>query len=232
MIKEQNTVVQKACITKKCIDHIVQLLRQHTKKFQKPAADQIVQEFGPDPFLILISCLLSLRTRDVTSVKVSRQLFQHARTPQALVSFDQIKLEEILRPIGFFRRKAAIIKQVSYELLTRFDGQVPKTSTDLLSLHGVGQKTANLVLGYAYGIPAICVDTHVHRLSNRLGLVATKTPEQTEQALQLIIPKKYWIELNRLLVLWGQNICTPVAPICSTCILSNICPKIGVTKSR
>lgn len=211
---------------------IIQLLRNNTKNFALPAADQIIREFGKDPFLILISCLLSLRTRDVTSVKISRQLCAMARTPQELLAITQEKLEELFRPIGFYRRKAAIVRHVSKEILTRFHGKVPKTDKELLSIKGIGQKTANLVLGYAYGIPAICVDTHVHRLSNRLGLVKTKTPEQTEKALQHIVPQKYWIELNRLFVLWGQNICTPVAPICSQCVLSPICPKIGVKKQR
>ena len=211
---------------------ILSILRNETKKFTLPAADQIIKEYGKDPFLILISCLLSLRTRDVTSVKISRQLFRRARTPKALIAIPQQELEVMLRPIGFYRRKAAIIKHVSNELLTRFGGRVPSNSEDLLSIKGIGQKTANLVLGYAYGIPAICVDTHVHRLSNRLGLVKTKTPDQTEKALQQIVAKKNWIELNHLFVLWGQNICTPVVPICSKCSLFYLCPRIGVKKSR
>lgn len=212
--------------------HILKVLRLNTKKFALPAIDTIIKEYGKDPFLILISCLLSLRTRDVMSVKVSRQLFERARTPTSLVAIPQKELETIFRPIGFYRRKADIVKHVSSEILTRFHGKVPKTSHELLSIKGIGQKTANLVLGYAYNIPAICVDTHVHRLSNRLGLVSTKTPEQTEKALEKIVPKKNWIELNHLFVLWGQNICTPVAPKCSRCCLSPICPKIGVKKSR
>jgi len=211
---------------------IITILRKETKNFVPPAINQIVSEFGHDPFLILISCLLSLRTRDVTSVVVSRNLFVRAKTPEKILAIPVHELEKIFHSIGFFRAKARIVRSVCQELIERFDGQVPQTEQELLSIKGVGQKTANLVLGFAFNIPAICVDTHVHHLANRLGWVDTKNADQTEEALKKIIPKQYWIELNYLLVTWGQNICTPVSPFCSRCAIAHLCPKIGVTKAR
>ena len=211
---------------------IITILRKETKNFVPPAINQIVSEFGHDPFLILISCLLSLRTRDVTSVVVSRNLFVRAKTPEKILAIPVHELEKIFHSIGFFRSKARIVRSVCQELIERFDGQVPQTEQELLSIKGVGQKTANLVLGFAFNIPAICVDTHVHHLANRLGWVDTKNADQTEEALKKIIPKQYWIELNYLLVTWGQNICTPVSPFCSRCAIAHLCPKIGVTKAR
>jgi len=169
-------------------------------------ASVIVEEYGKDPFLILISCLLSLRTRDVISLPVSQALFAHAKTPQELVKIPIPKLEKIIHATGFYRNKARVLHNVSVALIKNFKGKVPSSLDDLLSLPGVGRKTANLVLAQAFDSPAICVDTHVHRLANQLGMVHTKTPEQTELALQKIVPKKYWIELNRLLVTWGQQI--------------------------
>jgi endonuclease-3 len=208
------------------------VLRQETKNFVPPAIDQIVKEFGQDPFLILISCLLSLRTRDVTSVKVSRILFSRAKTPQEILAIPISELEKMFHPIGFFRSKAHTVQSVCYELINRFDGKVPHTEQELLSIKGIGQKTANAVLGYAFNIPALCVDTHVHQIANRLGWVKTKTPDQTEKELKKIVPVENWIELNRLFVLWGQNICTPVRPFCSHCAIAHLCPKIGVTNPR
>jgi endonuclease-3 len=159
-----------------------------------------------DPFYVLISCLLSLRSRDTVTLPISQNLFVRVTSPQEMLDIPLQELEEIIRPIGFFHQKARTLKHVSAELLHRFGGRVPNTETDLLSIKGVGRKTANLVLGLSFGIPAICVDTHVHRLSNQLGLVSTKTPEETEEALKQILPERDWIEFNNLLVAWGQNI--------------------------
>jgi endonuclease-3 len=166
----------------------------------------IIKEYGKDPYLILIGCLLSLRSRDVKTLPVCRELFERARTPQELLKIPLDELEKILYPLGFYRRKAATIRAVSKALLEDFSGKVPATEQELLSLPGVGRKTTNLVLAEAFGIPALCVDTHVHRLSNRFGLVKTKTPIETEYALREILPQRYWAEWNRLLVMWGQNI--------------------------
>ncbi len=171
----------------------------------EPMSIMLVHDFGKDPFLILIACLLSLRSRDTVTYHVCHDLFKLAKTPQEILAIPTPKLEHIIHKIGFFRRKAAILKQVSRQLLTEFDGIVPDNETDLLRLKGVGRKTANLVLGIAFDKPAICVDVHVHRMANLLGLVSTKKPEQTERALQKIFPQAQWIEINRLLVMLGQN---------------------------
>jgi endonuclease-3 len=214
------------------VQEILVILRQGTKNFVSPAIDQIVKEFGRDPFLLLISCLLSLRTRDVTSVKVSRVLFSRAKTPQEILAIPIAELEKMFHSIGFFRAKARIVRSVCQDLIDRFDGKVPRTESELLSIKGVGQKTANAILGHAFNIPALCVDTHVHQLANRLGWVKTKTADQTEKELKKIVPRENWIELNYLLVTWGQNICTPVRPMCSHCAIAHLCPKIGVTNPR
>jgi endonuclease III len=192
----------------------------------------IIEVFGRDPFLILIGCLLSLRSKDSTTLPVCIQLFQKARTPEALLAISIKDLTKIFYPIGFYRKKAVIVHKVCRKLLDEFEGKVPKTREELLSLPGVGRKTANLVLGRGFGIPAICVDTHVHRISNRLGLVATKTPEQTEKALERILPKKYWIVWNELLVTWGQTVCVPISPYCSQCSIFKLCKRVGIKKSR
>lgn len=199
---------------------------------QEPMVCTIVSQFGHDPFLILISCLLSLRTKDTTTLPICLTLFQQLKTPSDFIAIPLKKLEDLIYPVGFYRRKAATLKKISATLQNQYDSKVPANKKDLLSLPGVGLKTANLVLGEGFGIPAICVDTHVHRISNRLGLVKTETPEQTEEALQKILPKKYWVEYNRLLVMWGQNICVPISPKCSECPIFNLCSRVGVTKHR
>lgn len=211
---------------------IIHILQKATETFQAPAADVIAREYDRDPFLILISCLLSLRAKDTASLPVSKNLFKVAHTPQQMVALSREELEKIIYSIGFYRQKTKQLQEVSQELLERFDGKVPHTEDELLSIKGIGRKTANLVLGVAFGIPALCVDIHVHRISNRLGLVKTKTPEETEKALRKILPKKYWIEFNKLLVMWGQNICVPVSPRCSECSIFPLCKRVGVTKSR
>jgi endonuclease-3 len=211
---------------------VIHQLRKATKKMTKPAVSQIVAKYGRDSFLILISCLLSLRTKDTISLPISLVLFQYAHTPQELLKIPLKKLEKIIYSIGFYRRKANLLHSVSRDIITRFGGKVPNTLKELLSIKGVGRKTANIVLAEGFCVPAIAVDTHVHRISNRLGLVKTKTPEQTERELKKIIPKRYWIELNPLLVMWGQNVCEPVLPRCSCCAIAHLCPRIGVTRSR
>lgn len=211
---------------------ILPILRLNTRIFAPTAIDQIIKEYGRDPFLILMSCLLSLRTRDRVSVKISQKLFERASTPAALIRLSQDELEKIIRPVGFYRSKAATLKEVSNKILTQFNSTVPQKIEELLSLKGIGRKTANLVIGYAYNIPALCVDTHVHRLSNRLGLVQTKTVEQTETALKKIVPKNCWIELNRLMVSWGQNVCRPVSPACSQCSIFYLCQRANLKKIK
>ncbi|RTL07098.1 endonuclease III [Candidatus Dependentiae bacterium] len=214
------------------ISHLIATLQKATFSMPRPAAELIIQKYGKDPFLILISCILSLRTTDAISYAASIRLFELARNPQQMVAISEEKIAACIFPVGFYRKKAYTIRHISFVLLKQCEQTVVLKSGQLLALPGVGRKTANLVLGYAYNIPAICVDTHVQRISNRLGLVQTKNPAETEEALKKIIPKKHWIELNSLLVMWGQNICRPQSPKCSECPLATFCPKIGVTKSR
>ena len=211
---------------------IIRMLRGSTKGMPETASTLIIDRYGKDPYLILISCILSLRTKDTTSYPASVRLFEKAKTPQAMLTLSPETIEKLIYPTGFYRNKAKVILTISKDLLDRFDGMVPKSEDDLLSLHGVGIKTANLVRGEAFDIPAICVDTHVHKISNRLGLVKTETPEQTEKALKELLPKQYWTEFGRLLVIWGQNMCVPISPFCSKCAIADICPRIGVSRSR
>lgn len=214
------------------ISYLIATLRNATQSMQRPAAELVIQKYGQNPFLILISCILSLRTTDKVSYAASVRLFSLAQTPQAMLTLSLEKIAETIFPVGFYKKKAYTIKSISFVLIKQCGRIVVPTIDQLLALPGVGPKTANLVLGYAYNVPAICVDTHVHRISNRLGLVKTTTVNYTEEELKKIVPKAYWIELNSLLVMWGQNICRPQSPKCSACPLANVCPKIGVTKKR
>jgi endonuclease III len=206
---QQNNFVRIFCMqlpwSPRAIQQLFERLEQVTKNFEEPMSFKIVEEYGNDPFLILISCLLSLRARDVVTYKVSQELFAHARTPQQLVKIPIYQLEKIIHPIGTYKRKALILHTVAAYLISHYHGAVPRDEQALLAIPGVGRKTANLVRGIAFGIPSICVDVHVHKIANELGLVATKTPEQTECALQKLIPKKDWLLINTLFVKVGQN---------------------------
>jgi len=214
------------------VKKVIQILRQVTKNMDEPASTAIVAEFGRDPFLILASAILSPRTKDTVSLPASRRLFAIAKNPQEMLQLSVKEIKKTIYPVGFYRQKAKYLHEASKQVIERFGGKVPKNQKGLMSLSGVGQKVANLILGEAFSIPAICVDTHVQTISNRLGLVHTKTPQATEEALQNILPKKDWIEFNTLLVKWGQNICTPVSPFCSKCAISHLCPRVGVTTHR
>lgn len=214
------------------VSQVLQLLAEKTRAMVPPMSILLTQDFGRDPFIILISCLLSLRARDTVVYPICKKLFSEARTPQDFLKISLPELEQRIKSIGFYRKKAAIIHVVCRQLIGEFDGVVPATEDELLSLYGVGRKTANLVLAEGFGIPALCVDTHVHKIANRLGLVKTKNPNETEKALQNIVPREQWREVNRLFVMWGQNICVPISPWCSLCVLRDICPRIGVKNSR
>ncbi len=211
---------------------IIEILRIATKGMVEPAATTITKQYGRNPFLVLVSCILSLRTRDTVSLPASQRLFEHAQTPQTLLLLSPTTIEKLIYPTGFYRQKTKQILAICAILLEKYDGKVPNTHEELIALPGVGPKTANLVLAEGFGIPAICVDTHVHRISNRLGLIKTKSPAQTETELKLLLPKKYWSEYNKLMVMWGQNICVPISPKCSICPLLPLCPQIGVTLRR
>ena len=216
----------------KKIPEIIRILREKTHGMIEPMSFSIVALYGRDPFLILVSCLLSSRTKDSVVLPASLRLFEVAKTPEQLKKISLIHIEKLIFPIGFYRNKAKHLHKLCDQLLSNYGGKVPESFMELMQLSGVGPKTANLVLGVGFGKPALCVDTHVHRICNRLGLVNTKNPLETERALQLIVPKEDWIELNRLLVMWGQNVCTPFLPYCSRCALSSLCLKKEVTKNR
>jgi len=186
----------------------------------------------PEPFKILISCLLSLRAKDETTEKISKELLEIADTPEKIIKIPLQKLERIIFSTGHYRKKARVLKSVSKEILEKFKGNVPKTREELLSIKGIGPKTANIVLAFAYGQSVIPVDTHCHRVPNRLGWVQTKTPEQTEQELMKIIPKTHWSEFNAIFVQFGREICVPISPWCSKCPIEKYCPKINVERRR
>ncbi|MBH0192757.1 MAG: endonuclease III [Nitrospira sp.] len=210
----------------------IRIVKQEIRRWQEPVVGVIARESNRDPFLILISCLLSLRTKDKTTDEASHRLFALARTPAAMLKLPLKKIERAIYPVGFYRTKAKSIHQICDRLLDAYGGTVPDSIDELVTLPGVGRKTANLVVTVGYGKPGICVDIHVHRISNRWGYIKTKTPEESEQALRDTLPKRYWITFNDLLVPYGQNLCQPVSPFCSTCKLTSYCDRVGVTKSR
>ncbi len=190
------------------------------------------QESSRSPYRLLVACVISLRTKDEVTSAASRRLFALADNVDLLADLEEDRIAQAIYPAGFYNTKARQLRQIAAILRDDFGGEVPATEADLLALPGVGRKTANLVLGLGFGKPAICVDTHVHRISNRLGLVRTKTPEQTERALTGVLPRDLWIPINDLLVTFGQNRCHPISPRCAGCVLADLCPRIGVTRSR
>ena len=212
----------------KDIHRVVKILKQEIKQWQVP----IVGHYTASPFKVLISCLLSLRTQDKTTEGASARLFALAQTPQGMLKLPVKIIEKTIYPVGFYITKAKRIHEICRMLLDKYQEKVPNNLDQLLELPGVGRKTANLVMTLGYDKMGICVDTHVHRISNRLGYVATKTPEQTEFALRKKLPKQYWKIFNDLLVTFGQNFCKPISPFCSKCKLSRTCSKIGVTTYR
>ena len=191
-----------------------------------------VQSSKRSPFHLLVSCIISLRTKDEVTHDASRRLYKLANSPAELAALDEEAIAGAIYPAGFYNTKAAQLRKIGAILLGDHGGEVPADEARLLELPGVGRKTANLVLGLGFGIPAICVDTHVHRISNRLGLVETKKPDATEKALQPVLPEDLWIDINDLLVTFGQNRCHPTSPKCTDCPLDDLCPKIGVTRHR
>lgn len=195
-----------------------------------PAMVKIGQK--ADPFRILVGCLISARTRDEVTEAACSRLFQRIKTPRSLLKLTARQLEKEIYPVAFYRNKAKALKSLSSDLIERFEGRVPETLEELLTLQGVGRKTANLTLILAFDGMGICVDTHVHRIANRWGYVETDTPEQTEHALREKLPKKHWQRINELLVGFGQTICKPLSPMCSQCPVDKHCPRIGVDKHR
>jgi endonuclease-3 len=196
------------------------------------AIEKIAKEQQEDPFQVLIGTMLSAQTKDAVTSAASSRLFAVARTPRAMLKLSPAEIERLIYPVSFYRNKAVHVLRTCEQLMARYAGKVPTTMEELLTLPGVGRKTANLVLILAHrSVDNICVDTHVHRISNRLGWVATRTPDETEQALYLAARRKWWPVLNLYLVTWGQNVCRPVYPLCGSCVLVDLCPRIGVTKT-
>ncbi|HEX9284743.1 MAG TPA: endonuclease III [Nitrospirales bacterium] len=213
------------------IDACIRILKREIRRWKEPVVG-VVAKASCDPFQVLISTVLSLRTKDQTTAEASTRLFRLATTPRAMLAVPRRTIERAIYPVGFYRTKARHIHGICRDLLARYGGRVPDEIDELLTLKGVGRKTANLVVTLGFRKPGICVDIHVHRISNRLGYIRTKSPAQSEEALRRKLPSRHWIVYNDLLVPFGQNLCTPVSPRCSECKLTRYCERVGVKKSR
>jgi endonuclease-3 len=213
------------------IHAIIRILRGEVPKWETPIVTLMAETYK-SPFRVLISCILSLRTQDSTTAKASHRLFALADSPEAMMKLTTKNIEKAIFPVGFYRTKAKAIREICRILIRDYSSKVPNEIDELLKFKGVGRKTANLVVTLGYRKPGICVDTHVHRISNRWGYVKTATPEKTEFALRDKLPKQYWIEYNDLLVSFGQHLCRPISPVCSQCPVERYCAKNGVAISR
>ena len=213
------------------IHSAIKILRREVPKWETPIVTLMAETYQ-SPFRVLISCILSLRTQDATTAKASHRLFALADSPETMVKLTAKKIEKLIYPVGFYRTKAKDILEICQTLIDRYAGQVPDSIDELLKFRGVGRKTANLVVTLGYRKAGICVDTHVHRISNRWGYVKTKTPEKTEFALRAKLPKQYWLEYNDFLVSFGQHLCRPISPVCSQCPIAKYCSRVGVSLKR
>lgn len=216
---------------KEKIEKVVSMVKKEVRKFKNPIVTEVAN-LSKSPYKVLISCLLSLRTKDDVTAMASSKLFKKADNPKKMLKLSRKEIEKLIYPVGFYKVKAKRIKEISKTLLEKYNGNVPDKMEELLELKGVGRKTANICMVYAFNKQHLPIDVHCHRIPNRLGWVKTKNPEQTEQALMKIIPKKYWLDFNNNFVTFGQNICTPISPKCSICPVRKYCPRIGVSKSR
>ncbi|MCP4726060.1 MAG: endonuclease III [bacterium] len=212
------------------IHKIVDILSEAIKQWEEPVVGVVARK--RDPYRVLIATILSLRTKDETTAGASRRLFAEADTPEDILNLSNSEIEKLIYPVGFYKNKTKTILEISRIMIEKYSGRVPDEIDELLKLKGVGRKTANLVVTLGYNKPGICVDIHVHRISNRLGYVKTKTPDETEFKLREILPTEYWITYNDLLVTFGQNLCRPISPMCSKCPIYDHCDRIGVEKSR
>jgi len=213
------------------IDGFVEQLTAAYAQWQAPIITFLANR-GATPFEVLVSTLLSLRTKDEVTSEAAARLFAQARTPEQMLALGERRVAKLIYPVGFYPTKSKRLMEISRIILGQHAGQVPDTMEGLLALPGVGRKTANLVLVEGYKQDAICVDTHVHRISNRIGYVETRTPEQTEMALRDKLPRKHWIRYNELLVAFGQVLCRPISPFCSRCPVAQMCARVGVVKHR
>jgi len=211
------------------ISEVLNIISKTVSKFEKPAVSVVADR---DPFKVLIATILSARTKDEVTIVASRKLFNAADNPYDMLKLGEEKISELIYPVGFYRNKAKAIVQVCKDLIEKYNGKVPDSMEELLNLKGVGRKTANLVLVLGFDKLGICVDTHVHRITNRWGYVKTKTPEETEIELRKKLPIKHWKEINELLVSFGQHICKPVKPLCNICPIKKFCPKIEVKTGK
>ena len=219
-------------MTTDTLEKVLAILREEIKKWPVPAVGQITDEVGDLPFKVLISTILSLRTKDTVTIEASRRLLRRAATPEAILALTIPEIEKLIYPVGFYHTKAKSLQATCNILIEKYKSQVPRDLEKLLELPGVGRKTANLVITLGFDDYGICVDTHVHRISNFFGYVKTKTPEDTEFALRKKLPKKYWKTYNDILVTFGQNLCVPVSPWCSRCPVRDYCERVGLRKNR
>ncbi|HEY2151895.1 MAG TPA: endonuclease III [Vicinamibacterales bacterium] len=211
---------------------VMRALARAIDHLELPAVEKIADASQENPFEVLIATMLSAQTRDAVTAAASARLFKVARTPRAIARLTERQIERLIYPVSFYRNKATHVKEASRILVEQFDGRVPSSMTELLTLPGVGRKTANLVLILSFKSRRnICVDTHVHRISNRLGWVRTRTPEETEQALYANTAARWWPYINLYLVTWGQNVCRPVYPRCGACVIRPYCPRMGVSRT-
>ncbi|MBD3203801.1 endonuclease III [Candidatus Woesearchaeota archaeon] len=213
-------------VNQKNIVKTIQLLKKEYPEREFPTTKK------KDPYYVLVSCILSLRTKDEVTYPAAQRLFDLAKTPEEMIELPEEKIKEAIYPVGFYNNKTETIRRISKRLVEECDSKVPDTIEELLKFKGIGRKTANIVITQAFDKLGIAVDTHVNRIPNRLGWIRTKNPGETEKELKKIVPEKYWIELNELLVKHGQNICTPISPKCSECIIEKYCKKVGVNRSR
>ncbi|WP_456400659.1 endonuclease III domain-containing protein [Persephonella sp.] len=211
---------------------ILEILKREFPKWDAPVLTLMAKRDRRTPYQILISTIISLRTKDQLTAQVSEKLFSVADNPYDMVKLDEEEISKLIYPAGFYRNKGKIIKEISKVLIEKYSGEVPDSLEELIKLKGVGRKTANLVLSLGFNKPAVCVDTHVHRITNRLGFVKTKDPDQTEMELRRKLPKEHWSEINDIFVAFGQTICKPISPLCSSCKINEFCRKEGVSYSR
>jgi len=206
--------------------------REKDGEEKEPAVTTVAERYRHDPWAVLVSTILSLRTKDDVTLKSSKRLLARAPSPQKMAKLETEEIASLAYPAGFYHTKAVNLKKIADILIKQHNGKVPRDMDELLALPNVGRKTANLVLIEAFGLPGICVDVHVHRISNRCGWLCSKTPEETEMILRKTLPKKYWKGLNALLVLYGQNLCRPLSPYCSRCVISRHCKQVNVGRKR
>jgi endonuclease-3 len=230
-VREPDKTPRGKRIDRAALGAVLRALEREYARHEAPVVSLIAATSG-DPYRVLASCLMSLRTQDATTVEASARLFALAPDVESLAAADPRAVAKAIYPVGFYRTKARNLVAIAKRIVEEFAGRVPDDLETLLTFNGIGRKTANLVVTAGYKKPGICVDTHVHRISNRWGFVSTKTPEQTEMALRRRLPARYWLRYNDLLVSFGQTVCRPLSPHCSSCVIARWCPRLGVSRSR